>query len=260
MLDRAAGNRQRQQLNLWRAVSWVLFVALAQVAAPQQLPSTRAGFEVASIRMVPERDAGYFSMSPSGVGLFTMHNVTLQFAIAWAFGVDSNRVSGGPEWIDRQQYDISARPESDSGLAYEQLMPLVQQLLRNRFHLECHRVTKNFKGYALTVSGKSLKISPTKGGATYGYMMANRLDAQNVPMSFIASLLGHSLHEAAKDETGLKGNYDLHIQFAPLEATDSSLPSLFTAVQQLGLKLESRKDIPQPTLVIDHVDRVPTAN
>jgi uncharacterized protein (TIGR03435 family) len=44
------------------------------------------------------------------------------------------------------------------------------------------------------------------------------------------------------------------------DATDSSLPSIFTAVQeQLGLKLIPQK-VPVQMLVIDHIDRIPTEN
>lgn len=270
LLVTGSGNSQRrhfrfplyQQLLVLFAAATLSAPALA--APPQQQRKTTAGrstgFEVAAIRMVPERDAGLFSESPSGAGLFTMRNVNLQFLIGWAFDVESDRVLDGPDWIDRQLYDVSARPAGDAGMSYEQLRPLVQQLLRDRFHLACHRVTKDFKGYDLIVTGKRPSVTPTKGGATYGYLMANRIDAQNVPMGFIASILGRPLRQPVEDKTGLKGNYDFHIKFAPFDAADSSLPSIFTVVEQLGLKLQKQKNVPEEILVIDHVDRVPTPN
>jgi uncharacterized protein (TIGR03435 family) len=62
------------------------------------------------------------------------------------------------------------------------------------------------------------------------------------------------------DKTELKGTYDFEPRYAPLEETDSTLPSIFTAVQeQLGLKLEKQM-VPVEMFVIDHVDRVPTEN
>lgn len=269
-MHRATGNEQRQPSCLkirprsYAALAAVAFATLASVAPSQQFtPASLHGktrFEVASIRMVPERDAGFTSISPAGAGLFTMHNVTLQLAIGWAFNVESDRVLNGPDWIDRQRYDISARPEAGAGLSYEQLRPLMQRLLRDRFHLACHRVTKNFKGYDLVVSGKSPKVTPTKGGATHGYIFVNGIDVKNAPMSYIASILGRPLQQPVEDKTGLKGNYDFHIKFAPFDKPDSPLPSIFTAVEQLGLKLEKQKDVPEETLVIDHVDRVPTPN
>jgi uncharacterized protein (TIGR03435 family) len=64
------------------------------------------------------------------------------------------------------------------------------------------------------------------------------------------------------NETGLTGHYDVTVEFAPLvdvgrspRETNSSLPSLFTALQeQLGLRLVSREEVPVPVLVVDHVD------
>ena len=268
-MDTELGNGQRQQFRVRFWKQWIaLFAALSlsalALAAPRQQKQAAGGgspaFEVAAIRMISDRDAGYFSMSPSGSGLFTMHNVNLQFAIAWAYGVDSDRVSGGPDWIERQAYDISARAAGDAGLSYEQLRPLLQQLLRDRFHLQCHRVTKGFNGYELVLYGKGQKLSPTKGGATHIYLFANGIDAQNAPMNAIAGVLGRPLRQPVEDKTSLKGNYDFHIRFAPFDETDSALPSLFTAVEQLGLKLETEKNLPQQILVIDHVDRVPTPN
>lgn len=92
------------------------------------------------------------------------------------------------------------------------------------------------------------------------------------------------------DSTGLTGKYDFELSFAPAaggmglmgrgpmialpppppgaggpggpdtSASDDSVPSIFTAVQdQLGLKLESKKG-PVDTLVIDHIEKTPTEN
>jgi uncharacterized protein (TIGR03435 family) len=62
------------------------------------------------------------------------------------------------------------------------------------------------------------------------------------------------------DKTGVHGKYDINLSYAPANDPTSSLPSLFTALQeQLGLKLESQK-VPVEYLVIDHVDRTPTEN
>ena len=89
------------------------------------------------------------------------------------------------------------------------------------------------------------------------------------------------------DMTELKGAYDFKLEFTPeagdramqklgMEAgirpggaggagpaegaSESSGPSIFTAVQeQLGLKLEARK-APIELLVIDHAEKAPTEN
>ena len=61
------------------------------------------------------------------------------------------------------------------------------------------------------------------------------------------------------DSTGLSGNWQFVLTFAPDGATDSHTPSFFTALrEQLGLKLEST-NAPVDVLVIDHVER-PTSD
>ena len=73
-------------------------------------------------------------------------------------------------------------------------------------------------------------------------------------------MLARPVHRPVVDQTGIKGSFDINLNFAPEGATDSSLPSVFTALQeQLGLHLENRK-VPQQTLVIEHVERVPADN
>jgi uncharacterized protein (TIGR03435 family) len=60
---------------------------------------------------------------------------------------------------------------------------------------------------------------------------------------------------AVVNGTGLAGTYEFTMTFAPAGSTDSSLPSVFTALEeQLGLKLESRT-VPVDMLIIYHVER-----
>jgi uncharacterized protein (TIGR03435 family) len=68
---------------------------------------------------------------------------------------------------------------------------------------------------------------------------------------------------ANTNKTRLTGKYDFAIEFSPdppvvqAEATPSdgsSGPSLTTAIQQLGLRLESAR-VPTGVLVIDHAEK-----
>ena len=59
------------------------------------------------------------------------------------------------------------------------------------------------------------------------------------------------------DATGLKGNYDIDLQWAPDDVglDNARGPSIFTALQeQLGLRLKSSR-APVEVLVIDRVER-----
>jgi uncharacterized protein (TIGR03435 family) len=79
-------------------------------------------------------------------------------------------------------------------------------------------------------------------------------------MPGLASALTGILGRPVRDQTGLTGSYDFKLDYAPDmdNAATESGPSVFTAVQELGLKLASGKG-PVEVLVIDHVEK-PSAN
>ena len=70
--------------------------------------------------------------------------------------------------------------------------------------------------------------------------------------------------QGVADKTGLAGNFDISLRWAPETVTasnppkdDSGLPDLFTALQlQLGLKLE-RTRVSVDSIVIDQVEMPP---
>ena len=58
------------------------------------------------------------------------------------------------------------------------------------------------------------------------------------------------------DNTGLKGDFDFKLDWAPSEATDDTLPSLFVAVQeQLGLRLNPVRKAPVQVVVIESMEK-----
>jgi len=219
------------------------------------------------VRIVQEREKlpiaqQTFYMSPPGAARFMVRNATLDTLIGWAFNMGglAHPITGKPAWLDSTYYDVTAKPEGEVGLSYDQLRPMMQELLRERFHLRYHTESKSTKGYALVIAKGGPKLTPAKGAAQHAYMMAGRLDAASVPMDTVAGMLAHVLGQVVTDETGLKGDYDIKLDYAPMEATDSSLPWISTAVEeQLGLKLVKQK-VPVEMFVIDRVDRVPTEN
>jgi len=79
-------------------------------------------------------------------------------------------------------------------------------------------------------------------------------------MGSLAAMLVGPTGRPVVDKTGIEGNFEFRLDYAPDGTADSPLPSIFTALQeQLGLKLEAQK-VPVEMLVIDHVERVPTEN
>ena len=120
--------------------------------------------------------------------------------------------------------------------------------------------------------------SPDKPFGLTAFSMAGgnmHLELKKLPMVALAQLLADRLGAPVIDMTGLEGNYqailDLPPSFRSLNAavggagdalnTASDPPgsSVFSMVKRLGLELEPRK-APIAVLVVDHVERVPTAN
>jgi uncharacterized protein (TIGR03435 family) len=234
-------------------------------AAPQAAttPTPPLAFDVASVRLsAPNGPRPYINDLPSN--RFTATNEPLSNLIRIAYGAIGNNRITAPEWLSYTHYDIAAQIEGDTKLTHEQMMPLLRRLLEERFHLVVHHEEKVVPGYELVVAKGGPKLNPTKGAKQYGYFLSNELRFQNVSIKEIAAMLGGAAGGAGVDKTGITGNYDIDLKFAPENVSegsaDAALPSIFTAVQeQLGLKLVPQK-VPIDTLVIDHVDRIPTEN
>jgi uncharacterized protein (TIGR03435 family) len=97
-----------------------------------------------------------------------------------------------------------------------------------------------------------------------------RIQGAQVPMAEFVGVLSRVLGRTVTDRTRFPGVFDVRLDFLPDDATlglpppppgaiplDAN-PSIFSAVQQLGLRLESTKG-PVEVLVIDHVER-PSSN
>ncbi len=240
-------------------------------------------------------------------------NVTLKLLMEQAYDVRDFQISGAPGWFDSEHYDVDAKPE-DSGNAnqdprkmtegqrqamQDRLRQMIQSLLADRCKLAFHRESKDLPVYILTVAKNGPKLQPAKKDETSaamtpppdaarpsgdksvpykGRMMRmgrGQINAQEVPLQFLADSLSRQLGRTVIDKTGLTGTYDFTLTWTPDESQgqmfkgapegketgdsapppDASGPTIFTAIQeQLGLKLESQKG-PVEILVIDHVER-----
>jgi uncharacterized protein (TIGR03435 family) len=104
---------------------------------------------------------------------------------------------------------------------------------------------------------QAAKEGVSKGG---GYILRDGIRVPSATTKMLAGMLAISLRQPVVDKTGIAGDYEIKMSFAPEDASDATLPSIFTAVQeQLGLKLEAQK-VPLEMLVVDNVERTPTEN
>jgi uncharacterized protein (TIGR03435 family) len=74
----------------------------------------------------------------------------LRLLISNAFGIRPNRVIGGPNWIDSERFDISARaPENTTD---NQLSLMLKTLITERFKLVARTEAQDQPAYALVVA------------------------------------------------------------------------------------------------------------
>ena len=236
-----------------------MFHRVAALAAFGVIGAAQAAFEVASVKRTPPASIGYTSISPFGSATFTATNVTLELLISLAFGIDSNRISGKQSWLDTEHYDVSAKAAGGLEISREELKPMLQKSLADRFKLEVHRESKDVSGYALVVA-KAPKLQQSRGGASRPMILKGGLRADNISVKMLAAMLTGPAGRPVVDKTGIEGNFDVKLDYTPEGAADSSLPSIFTALQeQLGLKLVPQRVLVE-TLVVDHAEKVPTEN
>jgi uncharacterized protein (TIGR03435 family) len=240
--------------------------AVSPVKSTVRSSAKGQSFEVASVRLSPPGGNGMASVSDWGTPRFTAKNATFLLLLEIAFGVDDGQIVGAPKWLESQLYDVDAKAEGDAGLSYEQMQPLIQQLLKERFHLAVHRETKDVPGYALVLAKDGPKLHAATGGPAYGQIMSDRLICPGCTVATLSGMLTRVTKRPVVDKSEIKGAYDIQLSYAPLNASDSPsaadspLPSLLTALQeQAGLKLTPQK-VPLEMLVIDHVERDPTDN
>src|ERR1700693_6038620 len=93
------------------AVCLILFLAVSL----SQVPETQ--FEVASIRPSrPDEVAAGWSGCQDSPGLVRCTNVTLKRCIVGAYVVGADRVLSGPDWIDTDHFQITARTNQPIGV------------------------------------------------------------------------------------------------------------------------------------------------
>ena len=246
-----------------RTAAILLFGLLgARIGVAQPRPP--ASFEVATVRPSPQgSDPNQGMWSLPNAGSFTAKSVRLSLLIQLAYGIIEEQIVGKPAWLATELYDVQAKPEGQIKLTREELKPMLQNLLLQRFHLEAHEETAQQKGYALVVAKGGPKVTPTTSDKPPNWRKnvgPGTLEGLNWSMAFLAMQLWKPTGLPVIDRTGLAGGYDVKLLFAPDLTGESPLPTVFTAVQEtLGLRLEAQR-VPVTVLVIDQVEKTPAEN
>jgi len=215
------------------------------------------GFEVASVKMNPRTEQTLsINQTPT---TFRATHVTLELLIRIAYGVHFRHLEGYPAWVDGQFYDIDAKVTGEKVLSAQERIAALRVLLTSRFHLIVHKEVRTVAGYNLIVAKKGTNLTVSQR-AGQGYTLPDSLYYPCVTLTYFATLLESVAGRPVVDLTGIAGEYSVRLEYAPIDEPDSTLPSIFTALEnQLGLKLVPAK-VASEYLVVDHVEKVPTEN
>ena len=176
-----------------------------------------------------------------------------------AYGLKVYPLSNGPDALSTDRYDVVAKVPPNA--SKEQRMLMLQALLAERFKLVVHHETKELPIYTLVVGKGGLKFRTVEddGSATeIGSGDGHQIKAHHISMKSLAATLQGSIGDTVVDATGLPGLYDVNLDFNVDESKPDEGPTVFEAVQRVGLKLATGKG-PVEVVVIDHVEK-PSAN
>jgi uncharacterized protein (TIGR03435 family) len=254
----------------------VCTVVLLSLPAFGQSAPARPTFEIADVRVSDRQINVGVTGNAIRDGRYELHNATMVDLIRIAYGVEAEKVMGGPSWLELDRYTVIAKAPSGTSLDNARLM--LRPLLADRFTLAVHEDTRPLTAFAMTVVGGKPKMKEASGGAPPGCQPAPPPQSpepgaipkqtgicRGMTMAAFAQLLpravGQYLPNPVVDQTGLQGAWDFEFSFTPrplLAQAGSDGISLFDALEkQLGLKLEL-KDMPTSALVVDSVERKPT--
>jgi len=237
-----------------------------------QTTDARPSFAVASVkpsaRILGKDAIQQIAFNAAGVN---GKNLTLKFLIQEAYGVQPFQVSGGPKWLDDNEYDVDAK--TDGPTSKDQLRRMLRTLLAERFGLALHKESKELSVYELVVDRNGPKIHAAgddndtviAGGRRFRGDLQRFANLLSVQLSIVLQDdpgrpgMASGAPVPVVDKTGLPGIYDFTYELRLEPGADMFVLWQRVLQDQLGLKLEKRKS-PVEMLVVDRASRIPTSN
>lgn len=237
-----------------------LWISAILMAVGVSAAAGQAEFAVASIRPsaaeVKFEHDGRTTVLP---GWVRMQDVTAATCIKWAYSVQDSQISG-PGWLQQDHFDVDAK--ADGPATADQMKPMMQALLAERFKLAFHHETRELHSYAMTAPHGAVKLHRAPDDAAMSRVnSANGSVVKGITMKEWGDFIAGPLQKPVVDKTGLPGKYDFVLDFTSyLSGEDhvmkvDNLSVIFAAFEgELGLKLEPKKEIVD-VMVIDHVEK-----
>jgi uncharacterized protein (TIGR03435 family) len=241
---------------------------LIGVIRAQTLPPAPAyGYDVVSVHRSDPAGTGA-GMRPGPQGGWRSQNTTAINLLTIAYDIAECQVIGAPAWASSDRYDVTFTPDKSQpppgpGNRAERSAngQRLQAVLRDRFGLIMRVETRELPIYVLRQAKNGSKLLPHVDGAPEliqinpGSMVGGK-----VTVDILAKMLSGEFRRPVYNETGLTGQYDFKLDWTPDSdaSPDAAAGSIFGAVDQLGLRLESKKG-PVQVYVIEKIER-PTEN
>ena len=223
-------------------------------AQVQQTPGDRPSFEVASVKPNTSAGPNQIRVGMPGNGRFSINNMPLAELIRFAYELQPFQLTGGPDWINSQRFDVTATTGAQSGPPLVRQM--LQSLLAERFNLAVHTETKDMAIYEMVLArgdrrlGEKMRVAgpdcapltmppgmqppppppagamargtPPPGAPGCPTVFGNGfLSARRTSMEQLARNLSRTVRRIVVDKTALTGFYDMDLEFMP----DGPLPA-----------------------------------
>jgi uncharacterized protein (TIGR03435 family) len=233
-------------------------------------PPTPLSFGVASVKALPPAaHGGDFQVTQAGV---SFQGYPLGFMIRWAYGFHPYQAfeTVGPSWLEPGlgcvRFDVIAKV--DHPVPVDRLRLMLRTLLSERLKLSLHRGTREMTVATISAGEGGPKLRPSAGDDMSFTMEGMAAHFKGALLSRLDEWLYMFVPYLIVDDTGLQGRYDFDLNVeqyrdlanppAPGNRIDLA-PAVNKALQPLGLKLDLKRRSVE-VLIIDHAEKVPTAN
>jgi uncharacterized protein (TIGR03435 family) len=233
---------------------------------------TAGSFEVASVKGDKDSTARP-ALVQRGPGTFFAENSTARNLIRGAYGVQWFRVVGGPDWIDADRFDITAKlqaADSNGGDEWPRVEAALQRLLIERFGLKVHREMRPMKQLVIRRARGATPLTHRGGSCvsddassspaavvSLGYCGTIRftpdgsITGGGISMGSLVGAISSLTGLPTRDETGVTGVFDVALTWVP----DDVGATLFTALREQLRLVVSSETKPMEVIVVDDIRR-----
>jgi uncharacterized protein (TIGR03435 family) len=240
--------------------------------------------EVASVKRHPPAENVQWMIAPEPGGRLRLR-LTPERLVAVAFRVQMDQVVNAPAWARSDMYEMLVKVREGAAVNIDTVGPIASEVAADHFQLRTHEETRELPVYLLVRSradgthGSRLKAAQvdctlrklpqrepgrpvppelSRCGLT---QRPGVISMSGFPLDAFIRVLSNIVGRVVVNRTGLEGNWDLDLEFAPDLSADGAgspatdRPSIFAALtEQLGLRLEAGR-APVAVIAIDDIRR-----